>query len=353
MPQLSTRDYRKILEFCGVLYASLDPELLVRNAIAGLRELVPCEAITYNEMHPAENVSRDLDVPGGVLGIANWPHVMGDHPVLTHILATGDGTAHKLSDFVTRRQLRETGLYSEVYRAAGVESGLCVALSITSSPRPVVIGMGLHRGKVDFSERDRLVMNLIRPHLVRAYENARAAAQLGQALDDQACGIVGLDTRGRVRFLTRRAGAWLAEYLGWSPSPGDRLAEPLDTWRSRLLSSGSRASVPSPREPLVLERGARRLRVRLLEGAEPMLHIEELSDSIPAGPLRRLGLTAREADVLVWMAAGKANGDIGRILGVSRRTVEKHCERIYQKLGVETRAAAARRALDATQRLAP
>jgi DNA-binding CsgD family transcriptional regulator len=54
-------------------------------------------------------------------------------------------------------------------------------------------------------------------------------------------------------------------------------------------------------------------------------------------------LTAREREVLDWLAAGKTNRDIAAILGRSTRTVEKHLERIYQKLGVETRTAAVMR----------
>ena len=52
-------------------------------------------------------------------------------------------------------------------------------------------------------------------------------------------------------------------------------------------------------------------------------------------------LTAREAEVLYWVAKGKTNRDVGDILGASPRTVTKHMEHILPKLGVETRTAAA------------
>ncbi len=55
----------------------------------------------------------------------------------------------------------------------------------------------------------------------------------------------------------------------------------------------------------------------------------------------RFGLTHRESEVLLWIAKGKANRDIGEILGLSARTVNKHLEQIYSKLGVENRASAA------------
>jgi DNA-binding CsgD family transcriptional regulator len=52
-------------------------------------------------------------------------------------------------------------------------------------------------------------------------------------------------------------------------------------------------------------------------------------------------LTPREAEVLSWVAKGKTNRDVGDILGMSPRTVNKHLEHVFEKLGVETRAAAA------------
>jgi DNA-binding NarL/FixJ family response regulator len=59
----------------------------------------------------------------------------------------------------------------------------------------------------------------------------------------------------------------------------------------------------------------------------------------------QFGLTNRESEVLVWIARGKANRDIGEILGLSPRTVNKHLEQVYAKLGVENRASAAVRAM--------
>jgi DNA-binding CsgD family transcriptional regulator len=62
---------------------------------------------------------------------------------------------------------------------------------------------------------------------------------------------------------------------------------------------------------------------------------------VPARSLGALGLSDREAEVMTWIAQGKTNGETARILTLSRRTVEKHLEHIYSKLGVETRMAAA------------
>jgi len=61
----------------------------------------------------------------------------------------------------------------------------------------------------------------------------------------------------------------------------------------------------------------------------------------PASRLGTASLTPRETEVLSWVAKGKTNRDVGEILGMSPRTVNKHLEHVFEKLGVETRAAAA------------
>lgn len=70
-------------------------------------------------------------------------------------------------------------------------------------------------------------------------------------------------------------------------------------------------------------------------------------DFSSAGPLQRiLGITGREADVLLWVAQGKSNGDIAIILEMSEKTVKQHLSAVFQKLGVESRTAATVRALE-------
>jgi DNA-binding NarL/FixJ family response regulator len=67
-------------------------------------------------------------------------------------------------------------------------------------------------------------------------------------------------------------------------------------------------------------------------------------------PLLKFGLTPRAAEVLLWVAQGKTNPDIGVILGISESTVKKHLLEIFQELGVETRSAATLHALEALGR---
>ena len=101
---------------------------------------------------------------------------------------------------------------------------------------------------------------------------------------------------------------------------------------------------PPPRKPLVEEREGKRLTVRLIsDSTQNILLFEEECTTIVPGSLESLRLSRREAEVLSWVAMGKTNAETGTILDLSPRTVQKHLEHTFQKLGVETRTAAAAR----------
>lgn len=104
------------------------------------------------------------------------------------------------------------------------------------------------------------------------------------------------------------------------------------------FASGGIDYVTKPIDPAeVVARVATHIRT-----ARMITQAQQALEAIDAEPdLARYQLTPRETDVLGWVAKGKTNRDIGDILGVSPRTVNKHLEHIYIKLGVETRAAAA------------
>jgi DNA-binding NarL/FixJ family response regulator len=83
-----------------------------------------------------------------------------------------------------------------------------------------------------------------------------------------------------------------------------------------------------------------------LRRSEQQVNREFKPDFSSAEPLRKLGLTPRATEALVWLAQGKTNLDIASILGVTESTVKKHVQEMFDKLGVETRGAAALRALE-------
>jgi CheY-like chemotaxis protein/DNA-binding CsgD family transcriptional regulator len=122
-------------------------------------------------------------------------------------------------------------------------------------------------------------------------------------------------------------------------------------------------SLDRPGEParLSIERGQTRLSFRLHrqigdveQEGDWLIVMREVSDSAVIEAMRlSFSLTAREAQVLYWVVKGKTNKDIGDILGSSPMTVKKHLERVFVKLGVETRTAAAGMAMARIRQLHP
>jgi DNA-binding NarL/FixJ family response regulator len=83
-----------------------------------------------------------------------------------------------------------------------------------------------------------------------------------------------------------------------------------------------------------------------LRRSEQQASREFKPDFSSAKPLLALGLTPRASEALLWLAQGKTNSDIATILGITESTVKKHVQEMFDKLGVETRSAAALRALE-------
>jgi len=81
-----------------------------------------------------------------------------------------------------------------------------------------------------------------------------------------------------------------------------------------------------------------------------LANVELKPDFDSAVPLESLGLTPREAEVLLWIAQGKSNSEIATILGCAENTVKVHIARIFEKLGIENRNAAAMRAVELLSR---
>ncbi|MBM3824211.1 MAG: response regulator transcription factor [Verrucomicrobia bacterium] len=94
-------------------------------------------------------------------------------------------------------------------------------------------------------------------------------------------------------------------------------------------------------KPVTCEELLAAIRARLTRAVSTAGRLEPGPDFSSAGPLEGLGLTPREADVMLWVAQGKSNAEVAVILGMSDKTVKIHLSHIYVKLGVETRTAAA------------
>jgi DNA-binding NarL/FixJ family response regulator len=158
--------------------------------------------------------------------------------------------------------------------------------------------------------------------------SARLMHQARTALDAFGNATLAVDPAdGRIIWQTPLAREWIAKYF-------DGEAAPLAAWLAA-----------SPATPLTVSKGAARLTLTAadLHGEEQWMIVlrEESDEALVQSMMALFKLTQREAQVLHWLTKGKTNRDIGDILGTSPRTVNKHLEHVFVKLGVETRTAAA------------
>ncbi|MDU6135591.1 response regulator transcription factor [Bradyrhizobium sp.] len=207
------------------------------------------------------------------------------------------------------------------------------------------IVQGLEAGGVDYVTKPIAVEEMlarIRVHLA----NARMTQSARAALDVSGRFLLAVNREGRLMWATPQAQRLLSDSLGTAEELvlPDALRQWLDQAQKGKGGTKPMASVPDHPE----------LRLYYMGGAGPnefLLRLaKESSGELPKEFFSEFGLTVREAEVLSWLSKGKTNRDIAQILGLSPRTVDKHLEQIYAKLGVENRTAAAAIATGLTRR---
>ena len=176
MAELSTDELRQALELVRQVQAAPDLEAYSR-AVLRLRELVPCDLIAYQEVDMATGETfgawdpEEQAFPGIEEVFARYAH---EHPVIRHH-QTSDGSPTAISDLISAEELHGLDLYREVFARVGAEDQLSFALP---SPPGKMIGVAMNRGQRGFSDRDRELIELVRPHLIQAFLDARLREDL-------------------------------------------------------------------------------------------------------------------------------------------------------------------------------
>jgi len=195
---------------------------------------------------------------------------------------------------------------------------------------------GFEAGGVDYVVKPVRTPEVL-ARLATHVRNARAARMARDAIDVGGHGVLMVDAHRRMAWRSPKAQRWLAEFF----EPTDDAA--CIAW----LEAPDEASLGlRPPDVRVRTKHDRTLTARRLGNAglgETMWLLSLRSNEAPpsSSRLSTASLTPRETEVLSWIAKGKTNRDVGEILGMSPRTVNKHLEHVFEKLGVETRAAAA------------
>jgi DNA-binding CsgD family transcriptional regulator len=333
MSRVSTADLRDALDFVAEAHAFEDLDAFRHGILPGLQRLLPCDLVGYNEVDPGGE-ALVLTHPWQVPDAANLelPRLAHEHPLIS-VQMNGDLGAYKISDFLSARQFHALELYAGLYSQIGAEDQIAFGLH-----GPVVIGIAMNRDRRSFGERDRAMLDLLRPHLAQAYNRAhereRAGALLAaleRGLAERGSAVVLVERDGTLAHLTGAALEILDRYF--PERRGAALPAALADW----LQEGAAG-------PLVVSSAAGTLAIRAQPGTGATMLTLSDEPALTPERLAPLGLTRRQSEVLALLANGASVERIARDLYISVGTVRKHLEHVYARLGVHSRAEAIERA---------
>lgn len=230
MRTLRERDFREALDLLAAMReAAHDTASFARLGVERLPVLVASEFTTLSICHLASGRREVFGLPAGTLSAderAAFDRHFHEHPLVRYHGYDGGTTTRRISDCIAFDRFTKQALYGDYYRRIRIDHAMALPVYVRDG---LLVSFVLNRSRRDFSDRERALLDLLKPHLARVYARTRT------------------------------------------------------------------------------------------------------------------GLTRREAEVLRWVAAGKSDAQIAAILCISPRTVQKHLQNAYDKLGVESRTAAAMR----------
>jgi DNA-binding CsgD family transcriptional regulator len=360
MARLSHTDLKRLFESLVDLYGTSDHDAYPNRVLSFISNLVPNEVVTYNDIDLQRRRTRMIWEPGSppTQLVPAFDQFFHQHPVYGHLKRTKDGRARTISDLCSRRAFQRSDLYNHYYRKVHSHRWWDqLDLSPIVSPARLLT-IAVNRTGQGFTERDREVMNLLNPHIKQALRNAEAlkqwkeeAALLKNALRRSGQAVAAISEGGTIQWATSRAERLMKLYWPDEGKRPGRLPQALHDWtRQQLKALCCPGHIPRPLSPLLIRGGRGELRVTLVRDTRStLLFFQEKVTSPQPDVLKRHGLTTREAEVLDLVTLGRTNPEIAELLGISPRTVQSLVQRIFDKLGVETRTAAATLAMELRQ----
>lgn len=358
MVRLSEIDYESLLhavhrlECCGQIEGFPHAVLEVGRALVaadriGFEHIAP----TVPEMWGIADPPMTYEGHHRRILVENLAH----HPLVKHYYQTGDPSAYKISDFVTKEEWHQTRLYRELFRELECESQM--ACPLTPRDREFYC-LAFYRRERDFTERDRKVLNLFRPHVGQILANLQALNRAQRKEEDQerinehrGWYVIWIDPRGRIVEALSAAREQLRAFFPEWPSRAKHLPDVLIRWITENNEAGG-SGFRQPAEPFIRDHSQGRLVVRFFPRPEDgssgladthrvaCLLLEVQMVPVVEPRLRMLGLSDREIQILRQLEHGKTNPEIATRLFISPLTVKKHLENIFGKLNVTSRAGA-------------
>jgi DNA-binding CsgD family transcriptional regulator len=313
-----------------------------------LKSCLLCDFYSYDER--TENQSRRIELyPASAVNVdllSGWIDQRPDiHGIYKH------SGPPSILHFCTPFRRCSSELHDELLVLLGQRHRIRVVISDERSridDERSRIDVVVSRSAQSFSGEECQMLETLRPHLVQAYKSSNQSAFSSEAIGLADVGFLVTDRNGNIRYATAKARKLITHYF--HPKSELMLPDRIQTW----LNEGDRLDRVSPLRELRIDFGQISVIVRMMSKTDAQqyrLLLRETAQTLDAEPLQKLGLTRREAEVLFWASQGKSNGEIAIILAAKVRTIAKHLERVFAKLMVENRTAAAHAALATVNRL--
>jgi DNA-binding CsgD family transcriptional regulator len=349
MKILSHADMTAVLEGIQILHSDLDKDTLPSRVFRAVSKCVEADITAFDGFGSDTTYSGRIwyDPMDSVTDkeLEAFAAHTTEHPFFIEMLVDKKSDVLKISDYLSKTQFHRTGIFNEFYRKVGVRAQMAVALNI--SPE-LLVTCALSRSRTDFTERDRALLTTLSPHLINAFKNSHAFDWLRVERDylsrNGSRGLAILDREGKLVYLSELGAKLLEKYFDDFQSGA--LPSKLRSYVDEQNQSVRSGEFYGPATVLLIDKEESRLSVRIafdFTAGEARLILEEHRPNKPPD-FEKLGLTEREAEILFWIAEGKTDSSIALLCDISPRTVQKHTENVFTKLGVETRMAAVRAA---------
>ena len=174
---LPTQDCARLLQAAQELYAVEDLAAFPLQVLKSLASVIPHSSGGCHVLEPSRQgvvtTCYDPARPAGPAADKDFWRLAQSHP-LTSVLSANPARAWKLSDVISRRAFQATEIYQALYRPLGVDCELTAQVPDTSNPE-IVLRISLHRDGHDFTEAERVMLNLLLPHVGLARRRLQAS----------------------------------------------------------------------------------------------------------------------------------------------------------------------------------
>ena len=274
------------------------------------------------------------------------------HPQFMALCMGKAAPVDAVSDYVSKRHWRSTGMFSEVIREADAIDQLSCSRPLNEN---LTFSIVVNRDHWGFTDQERTILSLLTPHVIQAWRTRtllgtipRETASLDESHPDFRCKLIA-DSLGNVVEAPDSVMHWLRTAFDDSSAVlSNTLPEILRGWvREMFLPEGKTSPSAAALDLTLRIRSAKGipLQVTLAPGTRYGLHVLAFSRHLKKAEteilkLKTLGLSSRQAEALYWVSKGKTNDEIAAILGISLFTVKAHLRAIFPILMVENRNAA-------------